>query len=1292
MAFNNEQINAIIREDERARERLHEDYSPEICDLIDNNFHNIRTSLIVNSQRFCSEVQYRFSGNRPNDDSQSRNFWPQPIGYHRHLINFIRSVLLIFFASTGIAIYINFAVSSCVIDIDNDNFQFFWASRSNFPCLNTAYLIHSLSTLNYFVDQILSKYDLAQYMADMCEILEVDYEGDLLPLSLHLFTTRCTSKIFGYKHIDRPLSSNKCRSSDGRCIEANCVWDCLSAILEINKYGIPSMRQNKRRGRPNKIISKKLRLSFLNWFRQKKLKHGYFNQPMTKFGFSEEFFPLLEEFLGFKLVLFRENRVQRKKVGYNSLKKCNRITRCLFLRYSSSMEGKKTLFMASSQDSGHIRLIKDVMAYSNKYICMNCLKSYSEKRYLDSHSCKKISFRCESVYKWRPSLSHFMQFEPSLKKRLFMDLKFCHILINRKAVTGAIEIEAHFSLLGEDNLILKRLYANLEAAAKFITDVCIQAAFFVLSERMRLNFEWLKHFEDELNATLSNGPLKFNPIRSQRLKDMKEKFVQFLSEYSTYIQCGTEDLTLCPEMMNALLSHLCQKYSAEKIVVKFFKNSLQIIKVAGFPVKFICLNSFGSSFRNGIAKYADTQTFKSIVLGYMNEFKVNIVGLESDAMIGNEMLSNCLNVSQQRSFYTPSKTFYNLTHDVNVKYGLIMAKSQVIHPESAMKSAISMDYERFYFRICTMEKAPWMCEGMGINYKKNDKGVFNPERNRRRQTLANLLLILVEFVLQVETISLLNGKEARVGNYLVDAVLYLGHKMVLLEICGCSHHAHNLICHLSLDEIKKIDPLHKLNCLLCQASNVGRANFLRPALWRLRESESRSSCHYFHKNLSYDQVYAKTEEKQKSLRENGFNLISIFECQISKFWHSTIGEFFDQINLPVKAEFRGEIFSTLFQNLALKHFPMLGTTTLTKNKIVDAIKCGKINGFAKVTASLGPSCKNKLEILAPFFFKDAEKKSVKSFEVVEKLIPIVLLRELLTNSQLADFKIHKLHEVIEYRQILSTNPFHQLRRPVLDCLERNKSSPFCKHLKASLNSSIGLLSYNGFKRRKSVMATSDDIMALNDLTHFSHCTKVDNDNAILHFQSKSAVSNLSSLHLSLIGYGVKLVIEFFLKLKYFCPELSLARVNCDGLSFSAPIAHPKSILKCSTITSVCLDTFLRPDMDHFLAKQYFLWKQSYFSNIGVCHSHAYSYIQYLAKKGKHFYQNECCLKAKVSNEICFPMKFECVADLAIIRSVNQCCFINTETGEKMVKSGGRLDERFQRIQQMSLSELQEMLQ
>ena len=58
----------------------------------------------------------------------------------------------------------------------------------------------------------------------------------------------------------------------------------------------------------------------------------------------------------------------------------------------------------------------------------------------------------------------------------------------------------------------------------------------------------------------------------------------------------------------------------------------------------------------------------------------------------------------------------------------------------------------------------------------------------------------------------------------------------------------------------------------------------------------------------------------------------------------------------------------------------------------------------------------------------------------------------------------------------------------------------------------------------------------------------------------------------------------------------------------------------------------------------------------------------------------------------FPMKFECVADLAIIRSVNQCCFINTETGEKMVKSGGRLDERFQRIQQMSLSELQEMLQ
>lgn len=172
MAFNNEQINAIIREDDLARTRLHEDYSPELTDVIANNFDNVRTCLTVNSRRFCSEIQYRFANrNRPTADSRSRNFWPSPINYQTHLINFVRSVLLLYFARTRTALYINFAFSSCLIDVEQEDTHFFWASRSNFGALDSSFLIHSIATLNHFVDNILGPFDLGQFMVAMCETL-----------------------------------------------------------------------------------------------------------------------------------------------------------------------------------------------------------------------------------------------------------------------------------------------------------------------------------------------------------------------------------------------------------------------------------------------------------------------------------------------------------------------------------------------------------------------------------------------------------------------------------------------------------------------------------------------------------------------------------------------------------------------------------------------------------------------------------------------------------------------------------------------------------------------------------------------------------------------------------------------------------------------------------------------------------------------------------------------------------------------------------------------------------------
>ena len=1067
------------------------------------------------------------------------------------------------------------------------------------------------------------------------------------------------------------------------------MWDALSAVVEISGNGLPTLRQNRRK-RPNKAIAKKLRMKFLSWFRCKKVKDGYFNPPISNLGFREIFFQMLEEFLGMNLVIYLEKRILRKKVGYSSLLKTDKITRCLFMRYSSTHEKKTTLYMASSEDSGHIRLIKDVMAFSNKYICMCCQKSYGEKRYLESHSCKKINFRCEALYKWRQSLIRLAQFEFNLKKEIQVDLKFCHILVNKQASTKNVEIELHFALMGSDHLILKRLYANLETAAKFIVDICGKAATYVLSERMRLNFEWVKQLETQLNAMANSGLIQFDPIRSQRLKDMKTKLVQYLSEYTTYIQCGTKDFALCQDLMHALLSVVCQDYSAEKITVKFCKSTLQMIKIIGYPVKFLCLNAFGSTFKKSIAECADVQTFRSIVKRYWEELNLNIVGIESDALIGFELVSNCLNEAQCRSFFTPSKDFYNFTHNVNVKFGLICAQPQLIHKDSQIKSILSCDFERFYFRILTMRHPLWLCKGIGIPYTKNDSNVFVPKRNRRRKSIANLFLILLEHVLQIETISLLNGREAKIGNFSVDAYFQYDGKTYVLEFNGCASHSHNLLCHFQSTHIDKIDPSHRLNCMVCKTNEHRNENFLRPTLWRLRGNETRNSPHFHQKDLSYDEVFSKTEEKQKVLRNNGFNLITIWECLILKFWSLTVGQFFDELKLSIGNRFRNEIFSDLFQKLAMKHFPLLAYTTLTETKIVDAIRCGKLTGFAQVTASLGPISRANLQIICPFFFKDDQDKAVQSCEVTKKVVPTVLLQGLLSNNYLEDFRIKEVHEIIEFRHNVSINPFHKLRQPILECLQKFKGSDFSKHLKASLNSCIGLFSFNAAKHKKSILATQNDIMTLNNLTRFSHATTVDTENLLLHFQSKSSISNISTLHLSLIGYGVRLVMEFILGLKHYCKDLNAARINCDGASFTSSFAHPTSILSCKTITSVCLDTFLRPDLDLSLAKEYFKWKKRFFPSIGICDLHATSYVHHLATKREPFFQHDCCLTATATN-IDFPMKFENLSDVGIIRSVNQCCFYNTKTGETMMKSGGKLDSRFNDIATMSLNDLENML-
>ena len=121
--------------------------------------------------------------------------------------------------------------------------------------------------------------------------------GLLLPVSLQIHLTNCVNQIYGSRlaYPERGLSTKCC--DEGERGDNDCVWNALSAVVDVQADGAIAKRNLKcRKGRTEKRIAKRLKVAFKKWF-SKMAPDSHINL-ITERGFNSVALPYLEQFFG----------------------------------------------------------------------------------------------------------------------------------------------------------------------------------------------------------------------------------------------------------------------------------------------------------------------------------------------------------------------------------------------------------------------------------------------------------------------------------------------------------------------------------------------------------------------------------------------------------------------------------------------------------------------------------------------------------------------------------------------------------------------------------------------------------------------------------------------------------------------------------------------------------------------------------------------------------------------------------------------------------------------------------
>ena len=506
-ALTNDQINSVIRRDLNSSVAIN-DYSPQLFDLLQNHWGNVRNEVTLSSGMICSEVTFRICSHRP--DPTVLNFWPATLDLCPFLFRYLKGIFNEHFIKKNKAWRVNFSPSIAIISLVNQTKNFIWASRSNNQALPVSFLIHSPQTLAHFFDVILRQYNLLAYLQRSVIELEKNYDDGLVcPISLVFHLTVENGRVFGSDwYIDRGITKNKC-ISEKKCQPNKCVWSSLSCVYTVNGRKIKKRNVKKRkRGIPNRKIAKKLENGFKKWLVAKKKEGHPFIEWKSENGLPEEYLPSLERYLQSSIILIHEKKVGMKKIESNLIKKTDIMKKTFSAEFVSNGFYKDRVYFLT-KDNNHVNIVMDLDAYMKKYDCMQCGRCFSTENCLMDHLSKKI---CEKKRYGGEKLVHFqsslenrvMEIEELKNAPLQRDLKYGHILING-ASSGAVSVEIKTKLKNNDSMITKKHCTTLEESVQYVLEFGVLCSVHVLGERLGNNVMFLRELELLLNDYASRN-------------------------------------------------------------------------------------------------------------------------------------------------------------------------------------------------------------------------------------------------------------------------------------------------------------------------------------------------------------------------------------------------------------------------------------------------------------------------------------------------------------------------------------------------------------------------------------------------------------------------------------------------------------------------------------------------------------------------------------------------------------------------------------------------------------------
>ena len=1288
-ALTNDQINSVIRSDLNSSVAIN-DYSPELFDLARDHWENVRNQVTLSSNMICSEVSFRLSSHRP--DPTILNFWPATLDLCPFLFRYLKGIFHEHFIKKRKAWRVNFSPSIAIISLVNQTQNFIWASRSNNQALPVSFLIHNQQTFTHFFDVILRQYNLLASLERSVIELEKNYDDGLVcPMTLVFHITVESGRIFGNDdtvYINRGISKSKCKSEEN-CQQNKCVWLSLSCVYTVKGRKIEKRTARKTKvGTPEKRIAMKLENGFKKWLVAKKNEGHPYTEWKADKGLPEEYLPLLERYLESNIVLIHEKEVGMKKIMYDSIEKTENMKKTFSAEFVSNGNYKDCVYFLT-KNNNHVNIITDLDAYMKKYHCVHCGRCFATKTNLMEHRVKKVCekkrFGGEKLVQFKYSLEKCVEDIEELKNApITRDLKYGHILVNGTS-SGPVSVVMKTKLKNNDSLTTKKEFATLKGGVNYVIKFGALCSVHVLGERMGSNVMFLRELESMLNEYASCDKNNIDTKKLTKLKAIKMDVLNYLGTYDYYVSVGTTDCRLPSSFMYELLSQLSCVHKSEDISTRFEKNMLQTVNVKKYPVKFIMLNNFAPCFSDKVAESNQFQLFENCVQIFKNDLNLNIVGYESATRVGRVLSGNCLTEIQKNMFYSPSEAFYNEVDTNYISCGLLNAKKTAIDIDGTLKSAIAIDMEKYYSSIYMSDCQRFLLTGLPREYAKEGT-YFVAKRSRRGKTFSNMVINAIEVGCGSSgSISALNGKECKKFGFFFDAVMDVGGADVFIECNGCFMHSHNTECHSS-----NVSDEHKMACDVCRTNDAPRdeknpGESLRPRLWRLKTNEQRSSAHPMKQNMSYDDVHNETERKVQLMYEKtGKKVVSIYECDLLYFWLKNTEHFFSHFGIPLREECRGIQFATFVEQLTMERFPLTKYGKLTEQKVVKAISEGDLNGFVKCSAKCGPKSRTNLGIHTPFFYKNSEGETERSYEVSQKIVSTILLRELLTNESMPDFEVISIDSIFEY-QVCGKNPFSKLREPFFSALQKHKDQKgFVSFSKSCINNAIGCYGLNSSRFKRSYIMDEVEVQELQTLHLLSHGTKINDQKRLFHFVSNAQTVNLRAIHMSLVATGIAKMLNFSLQFKHwFLTEF--LRTNTDGSIYGFVKPFSDDILNTSRLTSVILDSNLRMKLDINSAMAFLAFKKRHFKDLGVCPNHESDYLKDLVQS-RVFYQRPCCLWYTVQN-VSINCKLEFLANKGIIYSVNKLSLFNAQTKSYYIKSGGRFDEFLVHIESLSLHDL-----